>query len=355
MFDKVADFMYICRKLFFIVCFTGGMYFFIKNKLADANDIESHFLGLSRSQFINNIANRTGGGVFTSSMNGLGVCFNCSTLREESTPSKKNPLKRVTNIRKEITKGTLAIVDACDQCWDGNRAEEQGGGENIATTATAVILCAVDSDRCVDGDELLTLPNHTSGEVLQGISITLLDVFHEPALGQPKMRVEIKANMTDVSLSGQLSTDFDQATSLRDIRVNGPINTRFNLTLSFFPDVLNSIDIQVEIRDCMAGEVLIGDHTSCASCPSGSYSFHPSHHCRPCPENAKCVASTLTPEAGFWHSTSKSTQIHKCIVKDACNWMRRTYELEEAAMEVHKNESVLFYNNTTYKQCISVR
>ena len=63
----------------------GGMYFFIEDKPADANGTESHFLGLSQSPFVNNSAHLTGGAIFTNCPNAVGVCFNCSTLRVEST------------------------------------------------------------------------------------------------------------------------------------------------------------------------------------------------------------------------------------------------------------------------------
>ena len=179
---------------------SGGLYFFIQNKHADAKDAESHFLGLSQSPFINNSANLTGGAIFTNSLSALGVCFNCSTLRVESTPSPEEPLKRVTSIKKDSTKSVLDSIDSCDLCWMGNMADEQEGGRDVGTTATTMRICNVGSHECVNQDDLLMLLNHTSGEDLQEINIILLDVHNKPALGQPRMRLEIKANVTDVIL-----------------------------------------------------------------------------------------------------------------------------------------------------------
>ena len=333
---------------------SGGLYFFTENQHPYAKDADSHFLGLSQNRFVNNIANLTGGAIFTNSPNALGVCFNCSTLRVESTPTPWDPLKRVTDIKKELTKGVLENIDVCDICWTGNVADRQESGGNVATTATTMRLCNAGTDECVVGDGLSLLLNHTSGEDLEKINITLLDAFNKPALGQPRMRLDIRANVANVSLTGQLSSDFDHVTSLTDVRVRGPLNSRFNLTLSFVPNILKNINIEVEIRDCMAGEIKDADAEGCTNCGPGLYSFHPDQPCMPCPENAKCSPSTITPEDGFWHSTSKSTQVHECIVDVACSKVNRVNDLEEAAMEAHRNGSVLFYDNPRYKQCADV-
>lgn len=233
----------------------------------------------------------------------------------------------------------------------GRKAERR---KIVGTTVTTVTLCSVASNECVTGDDSLMLPKQTSGENLQEINITLLDIFNKPALGQPRMRLEIKANVTDVLLTGQLSADFDHVTSLTAVRVQGPVSSRHNLTLSFDPDVLSSINVEVDIRGCMAGETENRDHRGCTPLGPDLYSFHPDQACTPCPENAKSSPSTITPEVGFWHSTSKSAQVRECIVDNACNWINRAHDLEEAAMEAHKNQTTLLYDNRSYKQCVEV-
>ena len=60
-------------------------------------------------------------------------------------------------------------------------------------------LCNVGTDECAIGDGFPMLLNHTSGEDLQEINITVLDIFNKPALGQPEMQLKIKANRADVS------------------------------------------------------------------------------------------------------------------------------------------------------------
>lgn len=263
-------------------------------------------------------------------------------------------IKRVVQIKKESTIGILDSPDSCNQDWTGNMAKRHEGGGNIATTATYAKVCKVGTGQCIDGSGLLVISNHTSGEDLEDIDIALYDIFQKPAVGQPKMRLEFQAHSKDVSLSGQLSAEVGQVTSLRDIRVRGPVRSKHTFTLSFIPRILNDIDIQVEIRDCLAGEVEDRDHTGCTPCGPDLYSFHPNKTCKACPENALCTSSTITPIGGFWHSTSKSTQVHECVVKDACRRINRTHDLEEAARKAHKNSLILYYNDTSYKQCADV-
>ena len=340
--------------LFLLLTFLGGLYFLIEDKVLDDNVAESHFLSLSQTPLTNNIAKFTGGAIFTNSPSAVHVCFNCSTLRIESTPTEISPILRISNITKELAHSVASGFNACPQCWTRNRAESQEGGANVATTATTVKLCKAATGGCVNGDGLLTLLNHTSGEVLEELNIMLFDAFQKPALGQPMIHLEIKTNTADVSLSGQLTIDVSHVTSIADIRMRGPVHSRHNFTLSFVPSILDSMTIEVELRDCMAGETMDADGMGCTSCGADLYNFFPNQSCIACPENAKCSPSTITPMEGFWHSTSKSRQVHDCVVKDACNWQYRARDLEKAAKEAHKNMVALSHDDASYKQCADV-
>ena len=339
----------ICDAFFLV----GGLYFLIEGKPTNApDDATTHFLGLSQSSFIRNNASLTGGAIFTSSLSALGICCDCSTLRVESIPTEEEPIKRVTNITKEATHDILAYPTPCDQYWIENKAGREDGADKIATTTTTVKLCKAQAHACFDG--VLVLTNHTSGENLEEFSIELFDAFQNPASGQPKMQLEIKADSANVTLSGRLIANVKEVTSLRDIRLRAPVNSQHNLTLSFEQDILQSVHIQVKIRNCKPGEIEDNDRAGCISCGPNLFNFIPNQDCTPCPENAECSPSTITPEAGFWHSTSKSDKMHECIVEDACSFEGRAEMLEQAEKEAHENSSVLFYNDTNYKQCTNV-
>lgn len=311
-----------------------------------------YFLGLSQTSFIRNEATNAGGALFTNIPSALGACCNCSTLRVESTPTEDDPLKRVINITKGITDGILGDTAACDRSWVGNRVQRQQGGDKFATTAVVIKLCRAHLDACVD--DFLVLENHTSGGDLEDINLKLFDAFHNPAYGQPKMQLEIKADTDGAILSGQLVANVKEVTALTDIRLRAPVNSRHNLTLSFEESILSDMHVLVHIRDCMPGEIEDRDHTGCSPCGPGLYSFQPNQTCTSCPEKAKCSPSTITPEGGFWHSSTKSAQVHECISKYACNFEGRREKLERVAQEAHKDMSVLYYNDREYNQCAEV-
>jgi hypothetical protein len=72
---------------------------------------------------------------------------------------------------------------------------------------------------------------------------------------------------------------------------------------------------------CIPGEVV--DQGVCRKCLPSTYSLVPGPEakCQVCPENAVCATGgdSLIPEAGYWHSSPYSSQIHRCPhVEDVC-------------------------------------
>lgn len=77
---------------------------------------------------------------------------------------------------------------------------------------------------------------------------------------------------------------------------------------------------------------------------------------RDCPENAECLIKgcTITPQPGYWHSTSFSTQIKKCIFEKACNQLNRTEILSNNAYAKVLSGNVTqyySYDDPDYNQC----
>jgi len=70
---------------------------------------------------------------------------------------------------------------------------------------------------------------------------------------------------------------------------------------------------------CKPGEVSKGGW--CDVCPPNMFSFDAgASRCEICPDNAVCTGGdVLLPDAGFWHSTNNSTQMHACPHPAACN------------------------------------
>jgi hypothetical protein len=77
---------------------------------------------------------------------------------------------------------------------------------------------------------------------------------------------------------------------------------------------------------CAEGSVPNADITVCTQCPLNTFSWNPSNFsCDPCPASANCRgASVVVPQTNFWHSGPRSVQMHKCPIKDACNYAKRT-------------------------------
>lgn len=81
-----------------------------------------------------------------------------------------------------------------------------------------------------------------------------------------------------------------------------------------------------------------------------------SQDCQKCPEHADCLlfGYTVTPQPGYWHSTSFSTQIKKCIFEKACSHPDRTDILSNNAYLRAKSDSDIkyySYHESDYNQC----
>lgn len=185
-----------------MVYFVGGLHFSVDGKHFDTRKSDSHFFGISRSVFTENVASMTGGAIFTGNPNALGICCECPTLKVLSTPMEDAPVKRVANITKESAIRIMENPNPCNQSWMGNLAQNMEGGSKVATTALTTKLCKMKSNNCFDGSKSLMLMNHTSGKNLEGIAIKLFDIFQRPAFGQPDMRLKITADSSSVSLFG---------------------------------------------------------------------------------------------------------------------------------------------------------
>lgn len=85
-----------------------------------------------------------------------------------------------------------------------------------------------------------------------------------------------------------------------------------------------SLDLQINIRKCIVGELYMEDE-SCLACIQGKYSLidpifkNSSKECLPCPENSYCKGGKyITPLEGFWRANEKSELIVKCVSPKSC-------------------------------------
>ncbi|WIA31834.1 hypothetical protein OEZ86_002701 [Tetradesmus obliquus] len=78
-------------------------------------------------------------------------------------------------------------------------------------------------------------------------------------------------------------------------------------------------NMSVEVVPCPLGDVTAATD-ACLTCPVGYYSFNPSASaCSPCPASAECEGSSIWPGPGFWLSSRRSNQLHRCLNPAACS------------------------------------
>jgi hypothetical protein len=74
--------------------------------------------------------------------------------------------------------------------------------------------------------------------------------------------------------------------------------------------------ITVHVAECGLGDVTVSTGDACQTCGRGYYSFNPLNNtCDTCVLNAECGNSTILPVAGFWSSSPRSTQMHRCVIR----------------------------------------
>jgi hypothetical protein len=80
-----------------------------------------------------------------------------------------------------------------------------------------------------------------------------------------------------------------------------------------------SSSIVLRRRPCGAGEFDGGDGSACLCCPPFTYSFDSNATlCQQCPANALCSADVVSPVVGYWHSSPRSLQMHRCPITGSC-------------------------------------
>lgn len=75
-----------------------------------------------------------------------------------------------------------------------------------------------------------------------------------------------------------------------------------------------SRSVRLQRMSCDVGQFFRND--ACVCCPNGTYTFRTNsseYVCDPCPMGGVCPGgAVIVPLAGYWHSTPRSTQIHRC-------------------------------------------
>lgn len=78
--------------------------------------------------------------------------------------------------------------------------------------------------------------------------------------------------------------------------------------------------IEVEMRQCLIGEIYNINENTCNVCPFGQYSLTPNAtSCSECPGNSVCMGGfNISLNPGYWRSNTSSIEIYECILSDVC-------------------------------------
>ncbi|CAD7704620.1 unnamed protein product, partial [Ostreobium quekettii] len=332
----------------------GGLYFFEQQPSSGTTQrlpsrAPSHRIALVQSEFVNNSAAQTGGALFTNSPRHVDVhCESTQTLQYLQSVASEHEHGAIVASESNGMKRS----NPCADTWVRNTAGAIAEGGAAATPAVAARICGVESGSCIaegSGSDKFLLRNHTSGQDLEPFAVELLDAFGNPAIAQRDMRILVLADSEEVSLSGQLVANAGVRTDFTDVRLRSRVDTVYDVLLRFDPDDLPPLVFRVQVRECLPGEVADAQGTLCSPCTHGTYSFSPAQWCSICPADAQCTAATVTPNDGYWHSTSKSRQIHPCIWPKACKFAGRDGVLVDQAREAHLEGRRL--DAEEYRQC----
>jgi len=86
-----------------------------------------------------------------------------------------------------------------------------------------------------------------------------------------------------------------------------------------YPEV-GSLSTTLTIRSCVDGEVQGNSGDTCEVCATETWSRNPDNAtCDACVPHTVCKGSSLSPDAGYWHSAPESVQVHPCPNAEACS------------------------------------
>ena len=227
--------------------------------------------------------------------------------------------------------------DICPE-WDGNDADLYG--PVIASYARSVkgftdSTGQADSEEPVKNNQLVS-KNYRSGDSLPVLLIDVLDGYGQsPALGEGDAFVQATMYSPNGIFSGEVNMQ------VNDKRMGFPPISGFQrpgqyeIQIHFSEPGLETLVVEVEVRDCKLGEFIQENGKLCVLCSGSQYNFDPdASMCQPCPENGNCTTDVIHPNRGYWHRTPCSRHVQRCLSREACDFTDREDELNAVTSEM---------------------
>ncbi|GAX73318.1 hypothetical protein CEUSTIGMA_g772.t1 [Chlamydomonas eustigma] len=134
-------------------------------------------------------------------------------------------------------------------------------------------------------------------------------------------------------------------------------NTFLNFSVSGTYHTLQPVSIQVNIRNCLVGEITTLQHDLCTYCAGDTYSFNPANiSCDKCDTSLETcdfnksatntIGSILVPLNGNWHSSPWSPQVQSCPLADACSYDARQSDILAFQDALYYGTITVFSNGT---------
>lgn len=230
-------------------------------------------------------------------------------------------------------------------CLDGDM--EKQGNRLLGTFLEGLNV----SPNQIDSDH-----EYASGTALPVFTITLLDAFGNMA--NAKAMLEVSSSDGTVGLLGPISSGvpISCTANVTGIRLYGEPGTH-HLELTVTPTQGGTrtvvATVSVVVRKCRIGEQAVNHNTECRKCDDYFYNFDPDRsNCTPClQDKTQCNGKALAPLDGYWHNSSHSDVIVKCLNENACSYQDRTDELMRRA---GKNTTVNLTWKDNYPLCQKV-
>jgi hypothetical protein len=226
----------------------------------------------------------------------------------------------------------IATVTIHNSTISGNVAYASGGGIVVSDSARVTVFDSVIKNNTSIEDRRASLGGGAVA-VLDSAKVQLFNdtkLLGNRAVGLPGGAFVLDADASLLVATGvQLSDNTVVANTPSRVVPYGPDgvavkSSKLEITSGVLGQCGGSLtkcsrSVVLFRRPCGVGEFDGGEGSTCLCCPPFTYSFEPNvTSCHECPVNAECYANIVSSVAGYWHSSSKSLQMHKCPVPKSC-------------------------------------
>ena len=315
-------------------------------------DDNCSFLVVTDSVFFENEAVSAGGAVFASDIDSIRM--SCSAY--ERWPSRSE----FYDIEELMTLDAIRSVEDICQSWKGNQAgvyADDVGSSGAGVRTTVVPDGLHEAVEEVSGNRYV-VEGYSSGEPLPVIQLEVVDGLGQgPAISASGQVIEAVMTFPVGFFSGSVNIKMNDGVG----NVSGVVGFGrkgvYECMIDFSEELIESLAVEVHVRECRLGEVAAADGTFCEPCTSDTYNLMPGNGtgCRPCPENGDCTTHVILPAKGYWHKTPCSEHIQECLSSEACSSEKREDKLTAATRNISSCEfDEEFKQNYTEAQCREV-